>query len=72
MPAYRGKLSEKEARDMVAQVRDLDPAQAVRQVDATPAAATADEFERRFKELQEELEDLKKRFRELSAAPRKP
>jgi mono/diheme cytochrome c family protein len=68
MPAYRGKLSEDEARDMVAQIRDLDPAQAVRQVADPPD----DDFARRFKELQDELEELKKRFRELSPAPRKP
>ena len=68
MPAYRDKVSEKEARDMVARIRDLDPAQEVRRVDA-PAD---NDFERRFNDLQEELEGLKKRFRELSDAPRKP
>jgi mono/diheme cytochrome c family protein len=67
MPSYRGKLSEKEARDMVVQVRDLDPAPGIRQVADSP-----DRFERRFKELEEELQELKRRFRELSEPPRKP
>jgi mono/diheme cytochrome c family protein len=73
MPAYRDKLTEKEARDMVAQLRGLDPAPAApTPAAAAPAAATADDFERRFRELKKELEDLKKQSREQSAPPPKP
>ena len=67
MPSYRGKVNEKEARDLVAQVRDLDPAPAAR-----PTANPPDDFERRFRALQEELEELKKQFREVSASQHKP
>ncbi len=67
MPSYRGKVAEDEARALVASVRRFD---------ATPDAPApgwpATEFERRFRELEMELEDLKKQFRELSVPPRKP
>jgi mono/diheme cytochrome c family protein len=67
MPSYRGKVSEQEARDLVVQVRALDPAPQAR-----PAAAPADDFERRYRELQRELDDLKRQFRDLSRGPDKP
>jgi mono/diheme cytochrome c family protein len=64
MPAYRGKLPEDEARALVASVRHFDP---------TPAApAATGEFERRVRELEEELEELKRQFRDASAPPRRP
>jgi hypothetical protein len=66
MPAFGEKLSDKEARDLVAQVRAFDPASA-RRADDPP-----DDFDQRFRRLQEDLEELKKQFRELSAPPRKP
>jgi mono/diheme cytochrome c family protein len=67
MPPYRGKVNEREARDLVAQIRDLDPAPAARPPDSPP-----DDFERRFRALQEELGELKKQFREMSAPQHKP
>jgi mono/diheme cytochrome c family protein len=67
MPPYRGKLSEKEARELVAQVRALDPAPSARPAAVRPA----DEFERRLRELEQELAELKKQFRETPAPPGK-
>jgi mono/diheme cytochrome c family protein len=67
MPSFRGKVGDDEARALVASVRAFDPAPARRTTSAPP-----DEFERRFRELQEELNDLKKQFREVSAPRRKP
>ncbi len=71
MPAYRGKVSDAEARQLVSTIRALDPTPM-----PTTARAVADEssddFERRFRQLQEELNELKKQFRELSARRREP
>jgi mono/diheme cytochrome c family protein len=68
MPGFRGKLRESEARDLVASVRAFAPAPGA----GSTATAKPDEFERRYRELQEELEDLKKQFREVSKPARKP
>jgi mono/diheme cytochrome c family protein len=67
MPGFRGKVGDDEARALVGSVRAFDAAPP----GARPAAAS-DEFERRFRELQAELESLKKQFREVSTPPRKP
>ena len=67
MPSYRGKFGDEETRALVASVRAFDPMPTARRADTAP-----DDFERRFRELQEELDDLKKQFRELSAPRRKP
>jgi mono/diheme cytochrome c family protein len=61
MPPYRGKLSEQEARELVAQVRALDP-----QRDEARGDGRASDFEQRFRELQKELAELKKQLRDLS------
>jgi mono/diheme cytochrome c family protein len=68
MPAFRGKISDDEARRLVSTIRSLDPTPAARAM----ADGPADDFERRFRQLQEELNELKKQFRELSARPREP
>jgi mono/diheme cytochrome c family protein len=60
MPAFAGRLSDQEARELVRRVRAFDPTLGRR--DLTPA----DDFDRRFRELQRELEDLKKQFRDLA------
>jgi mono/diheme cytochrome c family protein len=67
MPAYRGKVSDAEARKLVADVRALDPTPAVK----AAADDASDDFERRFRRLQEELADLKKQFREVESQRRK-
>jgi mono/diheme cytochrome c family protein len=56
MPAFRGRITESQARELVAFVRAFD---------AATAAAAAD-FAARFRLLQDELEILKKQFHDLS------
>jgi mono/diheme cytochrome c family protein len=70
MPPFRGKVSEEGADELVTLIRTFDPT-------FDPAAAkrnpvSTDEFSKRFRELDVEMERLKKQFRELSAQPRKP
>jgi hypothetical protein len=67
MPSFRGKISDAEARDLIAAIRAFDSTPAVRPVADDPT----DGFERRFRELQKELDELKRQFRELSNPPRK-
>jgi mono/diheme cytochrome c family protein len=61
MPSFRGKLSDKEAREMVSQIRALDPEKA-----ESRSELSSGDFETRFRELQKELEELKKQLRELT------
>ncbi len=61
MPSFRGKLSDGEAREIVAQIRALDSEQA-----EPPREPSAADFETRFNELQRELEELKNQLRALT------
>jgi mono/diheme cytochrome c family protein len=65
MPAFRGRLSEDQAKELVSLIRTFDP-----KYDPTKAGASmsSDEFGRRFRELEEELERLKKEYRKLTPA----
>jgi hypothetical protein len=70
MPAFHGKVSEGGAQDLVSLLRTFDPSY-------DPAAARqqplgVEEFERRLRQLEAEMEELKKQFRDASAPPRKP
>ena len=70
MPAFHGKIDEDKAGDLVSLIRTFDPTY-------DPAAArrqplNAEEFDRRFRQLETEMEQLKKQFREASASPGKP
>ncbi len=60
MPAFRGKLTEAQVRDLVAYLRAFAP----RPVSASVGPAT--DFKRRFDQLTQELDDLKKRYQDLS------
>ena len=70
MPAFHRQLGEDGAQDLVSLIRTFDrtydPAAARRQ------AVSPEEFERHFRRLDAELEDLKKQFRDASASPRMP
>jgi mono/diheme cytochrome c family protein len=60
MPAFRGKLNEGQIRDLVTYLRAFAP---------QPASASAGpetDFKRRFGQLTQELDDLKKQYQDLS------
>jgi mono/diheme cytochrome c family protein len=69
MPAFHGKIDEDKAEDLVSLIRTFDPTY-------DPAAArrqplNGEEFDRRFRQLETEMEQLKKQFRQASAPPGK-
>jgi cytochrome c6 len=66
MPAYRDKLDDEQAQSLVALVRSFAGVTA----ESPPNGAGADNFDRRFRQLQQELDDLQKQFRELSREKR--
>ena len=60
MPAFRGKLNEAQIRDLVTYLRAFAP---------QPASASVGpetDFKRRFGQLTQELDDLKKQYQDLS------
>jgi mono/diheme cytochrome c family protein len=60
MPPFRGKLGEAQVSDLVIYLRAFAPA-------SSPAVERpASEFQRRFQQLQNEMSDLKRQYRELS------
>lgn len=63
MPAWRGDISEKQARDLVAYVRHFAP-MAGRPGDQRQPAAT--DLEQRLRPLQKQVEELRQQFRKLS------
>lgn len=70
MPPFRGKVSEEGADELVTLIRTFDPKY-------DPAAARRqpladDEFRKRFRVLEAEMERLKDQYRKLSAEPGKP
>jgi mono/diheme cytochrome c family protein len=70
MPAFHRKLGEDSAQDLVSLIRTFDrtydPAATRRQ------AVSPEEFERRLRQLDAELEDLKKQYRDAASPPRRP
>jgi mono/diheme cytochrome c family protein len=64
MPAFDGKIKEKEARGLVSYIRSLGPAPA-------PKKKTAkDDFDRRFARLLNRFQKLREKIRKLSATRR--
>jgi mono/diheme cytochrome c family protein len=64
MPAQHGRLDRDKARAMVAFIRQVGPSR--------PAPTTAeDDFERRFAELQQQLDELREQYRRLVEAAEK-
>jgi mono/diheme cytochrome c family protein len=59
MPAFRRKLNEKQQRALVAFLRGAAPS-----APGKPQHETPDEFDRRFEEMEQEMEELKKQFYE--------
>jgi mono/diheme cytochrome c family protein len=75
MPAFRGKISDQEARGLVTRIRQFDPMPTSRPTAGTSGSTSADppdDFERRFRRLDEELQELKRKFHELSPPPKEP
>jgi mono/diheme cytochrome c family protein len=60
MPAWRGRVSGEQARDLVSFVRSLGPS------DLFTAEASASDFARRFRQLQEQWEELDRQVKALS------
>jgi uncharacterized membrane protein/mono/diheme cytochrome c family protein len=63
MPAFQAKLGERQARDLVAHIREAGG------VEGKSAGGAPDYFARRFQELEKELHELRRQFRERSEAP---
>jgi mono/diheme cytochrome c family protein len=66
MPSFGQRLSQEEARDLVSLIRQANPAQ------PESAKSAPSDFESRFGALCEEMEALKKQYRELDNKPPKP
>jgi ubiquinol-cytochrome c reductase cytochrome b subunit len=65
MPSFRGRVSDEPARDLAAYVRAFGPVRA-----AEPEAAAGD-FEQRFRELQDQWNELQRQLQDLSKPPPK-
>jgi quinol-cytochrome oxidoreductase complex cytochrome b subunit/cytochrome c len=63
MPAFRGRLTAGQASDLVAYVRAFGPIRPRRR------EAPSGDFEKRFRELQEQWDELERRLKELSKKP---
>jgi mono/diheme cytochrome c family protein len=68
MPSGRGRVSEEQARDLVAYVRALDPPLKKSGQRERDKPATSD-FEGRYRRLEQELGELRRQFQELSEEP---
>jgi cytochrome c553 len=66
MPAFRRKLNEKQARALAAFLRRAAPSAPAKKPDAAP-----EDVDRRFEELERELDLLKKQYYECDQ-PKKP
>ena len=67
MPAFRGRLSDQQVKELVSFLRSLAPTRAKPSEDSR-----RDDFEIQFRKLQTELDDLQKQFRrlQLNGSPR--
>ena len=64
MPAFRGRISDSDAQDLTAYIRAFGPAR-------KPTEPGASDFEKRFRQLEEEMNEWQKQLRELQRPPRK-
>jgi mono/diheme cytochrome c family protein len=67
MPAFRGEVSEQQAQDLVANIRAFGAGPAAKRVAGPPG-----DFGKRFRDLEGQLNELQKQFRELSPPGKKP
>jgi ubiquinol-cytochrome c reductase cytochrome b subunit len=66
MPAFRGRVTADQAGDLSAYVRAFGPTK------TTTPTVPADEFEKRYRDLQDQWNDLQKQLKDLSKPPPKP
>ena len=66
MPAFGAKLGKEEARAVAQHLRTFNSARTPRE-----AGSQDDDFSKRFRELEAELDDLRKQYRQLSRPPAK-
>jgi ubiquinol-cytochrome c reductase cytochrome b subunit len=66
MPAFRGRLMEADAQDLIACIRAFGP------IRPEPKQPPTNDFEKRFRELEQEWDELERQLRELVRPPRKP
>ena len=59
MPAFRGRVNEDQARDLAAYIRAFGPPP------TAPSELPANDFERRFRELQDQWNELQKQLEAL-------
>jgi mono/diheme cytochrome c family protein len=72
MPSFDDRLSRQEAKALVAHVRAFAPGAAPAAAAAPRAADPPDDFDARFRQLEVELEDLQRQFREASDRKHEP
>jgi mono/diheme cytochrome c family protein len=78
MPDFARKISQDQARDLVDFVRALGPSVSGSRPESADALAAPavpqkpGDLEKRFRQLQQELAELQRQFRELSPPPSKP
>jgi mono/diheme cytochrome c family protein len=65
MPAFRERVGDDDAQNLVAYIRAFGPRQ-TRQVESTAPAPPASDFENQFRQLQRQWDELEKQLRELS------
>jgi mono/diheme cytochrome c family protein len=80
MPAFAGKISQEQARDLAVYIRVLggqrldvakkQPKTAVKATGAKKSVAAEDDFDQRFRKLEEEFEQLRKQLRDLKRKPK--
>jgi mono/diheme cytochrome c family protein len=66
MPAFRGRVRDDQVADLVAYVRAFGPEGAA----ALEPAPGAGEFEKRYRELEAEWDELQRQLRELRQPPK--
>jgi mono/diheme cytochrome c family protein len=66
MPPWRGKISEDQARELVAHVRSLAPTADKPGPEKQKGPTSSGDFEERFRRLEQEMDELKRQYREVS------
>ena len=62
MPAFRGRVNDEQAQDLTAYIRAFGP------TPTAPSEVPASDFERRFRELQDQWNELQKQLESLPPA----